>query len=143
MGRWGRHASGLDVPELGDADSDARPLSRPVKGVKGKPPRRLGRSLAGVGLGALCVAGSAAALLGEHGWIERRRLRVALADMEAEASRERERLAQLEDEVAGLRDDPLARERIAREDLGYTRPEEVLFLLPKEEDATSSEPAAP
>ena len=46
-------------------------------------------------------------------------------------SLQRERVDRLRQEIDALRSDPRSRERIAREQLGYVKPGEKLFLLPE------------
>jgi cell division protein FtsB len=91
---------------------------------------RLRRQLLRLLCGLVFASGAVYALLGENGLFERRRLAGERERLEAEVADRRERVRRLEQERDALRADPFARERIAREQLGYVRPGEVVFLLP-------------
>jgi len=82
------------------------------------------------------VAGTFIALFGEDGLVDRLRYRSELNQMQAEASEQQARVAKLAREVERLRSDPIARERIAREKLGFAEPGEFVYILP---DATGTE----
>lgn len=73
-------------------------------------------------------------------------------DLEAARARERElasrtaaaeeRVALLRERIGRLRDDPLTLERLAREELGWVRPQDVVIVLTPEPPALSG-PRAP
>ena len=81
---------------------------------------------------SIFVAGSVAALFAEGGYMDLHRLRDEAQTLEGEIETRRERLRGLKLQIERLQGDPLARERIAREELGLVRPGEIDFLLPKE-----------
>ena len=56
------------------------------------------------------------------------------ADLEEKIEATLERIESLEDRTMRLRSDPLALERLAREELGMVRPGEVVIVLPEEEE---------
>lgn len=90
---------------------------------------------------SIFVAGSVAALFAEGGYLDLQRLRDEVQTLEGEIEAGKTNLRRLERQVERLERDPLARERIAREELGLVRPGEIDFLLPKEpESEGSSEP---
>ena len=80
--------------------------------------------------GILFVSGSTYALFGEDGLADRLRLTREHQRLEAEVAARETRIRRLLRVQQGLRIDPMRRERIAREQLGYVRPGEVVFLLP-------------
>ena len=92
--------------------------------------RRVRRQLLRLSCGVLFLSGSLYALLGENGVADRMRLTRDHRDLAADVAARRERIRDLENAKTGLRVDPMHRERIAREQLGYLRPGEVVFLLP-------------
>ena len=75
------------------------------------------------------VAGFAAALFAQGGILERRRLEAAQAEANAELDRQLRRVHLLRQEVQQLSGASLARERLAREELNYSREGELIFLL--------------
>ena len=70
-------------------------------------------------------------LVTDHGFLKVRRQRVELARMQAEVSSIAAENERLEEEVKALATDPKASERIAREDLGLVKPDDVVLRLPK------------
>ena len=131
--RWRRKAE--QAATRYEYETDAR-RERPSAGPEGPGPRgfnlrRTGRVLA---LVAVFLAGSVAALLGEGGLKDMRGLQREVAARRAAVEEARQRVREVEREVGRLRSDPLARERIAREELGLVMPGEIDFLLPKEEE---------
>jgi cell division protein FtsB len=83
------------------------------------------------------VAGAVAALFGEGGLTDLLRLQRELKSARVELSEQQRKVEGLRREILLLESDPAARERIAREELGLTRPGEYLFLLPEEQDTSS------
>jgi cell division protein FtsB len=84
-------------------------------------------------LGFVFVGGSAAALFGDHGYLDVERQRARLRDLRAETDARQERVEAMRREIDRLSHDPTAVERIAREDLGYVAPGEITLLLPGED----------
>jgi cell division protein FtsB len=70
-------------------------------------------------------------LLGDRGLWDLRRQRERLANLLGEVSSLAAENARLEEEVARLRNDPAASEKIAREELNFVRPGDVVLVLPK------------
>ena len=80
---------------------------------------------------ALCaiLALVARSLIGDRGLIEIWREHNVHQQLAAEVQSLREENTALNREIQALRSDPLAIERIAREQLGYCRPGEVTFIF--------------
>ena len=116
--------------------SDARPASdRPRKLDEDRDAARramLRRRAFKVLLCGVFVAGTVAALLGQGGYGDLLRLQRETALLRAAVAAQQATVARLEREVTGLERDPLALERLAREQLGLSRPGEIDFLLPRE-----------
>jgi cell division protein FtsB len=76
------------------------------------------------------VAGSAAALVGERGYLGLRRSWQDLEELKAKADKRQAEVMDLKKEVDRLRSDPRAVERIAREELSMSKKGEIVYLLP-------------
>ena len=117
--------------------TDARPLSeharRQALGPAAKRRLKLQRRALVLGLVGVCAAGSVAAFVGQGGYLDMLRLRGEIEGLRAEIGRRGEVVAGLEQQVRGLEQEPVSRERIAREQLGLVRPGEIDFLLPREQ----------
>jgi cell division protein FtsB len=98
------------------------------------------RALA-LGLFAICMAGSLAAVVGKGGYVDMQRLRGEIAELQADVEGRQTAVRKLQREVLLLESDPMARERVAREQLGLVRPGEIDFLLPREESSLWDAPA--
>jgi cell division protein FtsB len=83
-------------------------------------------------LACLFVAGSVSALVGKDGLLDKRRLRAEIRMLEQEVELQRQDAEALERDIRDLEAEPMARERIAREQLGLALPGEYLFILPEE-----------
>jgi cell division protein FtsB len=83
-------------------------------------------------------------LIGDRGFLEVRRQRQRLAALQADVSalaRENERL---EADVTRLRSDVSASEKIAREELNFVKPGDVVLVLPPGwEERVGGKPAVP
>jgi cell division protein FtsB len=77
------------------------------------------------------IAGLVAALFGKGGMVDLLRLHGELAAARSGLAEQQSRVEGLRLEVERLRQDPAARERVAREELGMAKPGEVIFLLPR------------
>jgi len=77
-------------------------------------------------------------LFGDRGLIQGIRQRHALARIQEEVRTLQVENATLAADVRALRQDPWRVETIAREELGLTRPGEILFLFPSEESPEAS-----
>jgi cell division protein FtsB len=70
-------------------------------------------------------------ILDEQGLPRYRALKSERAEIERINERLRREVEQLQREVEALRSDPVAVERIARDELGMIRPDEILFQFPE------------
>jgi cell division protein FtsB len=70
-------------------------------------------------------------LVSERGFLKVRRQRMELARIQSEVSQLAAENDRLDAEVKALLTEPKAVERIAREDLGFVKPDEVVIRLPK------------
>jgi cell division protein FtsB len=131
--RWRRHDARID-PER-DV-TDARPVAEHLRRQTVDPELdrrvRLRRRAMVLGLGAICLTGTVVAFFGEGGYLDMQRLQAEIFELNADIELRRAVVQGLERDVVGLDRDPMARERVAREELGLVRPGEIDFLLPKE-----------
>jgi cell division protein FtsB len=115
-------------------DSDARPGGGPPRGDEsaGEPdaPRRLRRHAGRVTLALVFVAGAILAGVGEGGLRDRLALGREVEALQQQRARKAERVGELSTAVQSLEQDPTAMERVAREQLDYLLPGEVVFVLP-------------
>ncbi len=93
-------------------------------------------------LATLFLAGGVAALVGERGWVDHSRLERKIERQADELARLEARVEALRERRRALREDPLERERLARERLDLAAPDEILFLLPPEADPGDAPPDA-
>lgn len=80
---------------------------------------------------ALAAIGAPLMMLAPEGLPRLRSLSKELSEVESENANLRRQIAQLKGEVAHLREDPAAVERIARDELGLIRTSEVVFQFPR------------
>lgn len=81
----------------------------------------------------LFISGAFAAVLGRGGYLELRRAVAKVERQQAQIESGEVQLQLIRQTVQALEENPMARERIAREQLGMAGPGEILFLLPEEE----------
>jgi len=79
----------------------------------------------------LAMAGRS--LIGDRGLFEVMRKKGAYQKLAAEVRALRKGNVGLKQEIQALRSDPFAIERIAREELGYSRPGEITFVFREDE----------
>ena len=82
------------------------------------------------------------ALVGEKGLMERLRARQALQEQSAKLDALKADNARLRELARRYRDDPAAIEALAREQLGFIRPGELLFILRDVKPARTANPVA-
>ena len=87
---------------------------------------------------AIFGAGVLAAVVGDGGWLDLRRVHADRSEAHERVEVIRARVDAETRAVDRLRRDSLARERIAREKIGMVRPGEVVFLLPVDDGAPRS-----
>ena len=138
MSDWPRWPGRDERDTLDGELSDARPAAEHKARHELDPGARrrikLRRRALLLGLCGVCLAGSVVAVVGEGGHLDRRRLQEEIARLDADIARREAELVRLEEQVQALVVDPLARERVAREQLGLVRPGEIDFLLPKQDE---------
>jgi len=83
-----------------------------------------------VAMAALALAISA--MTGDRGLFEMRRRRAAYHDLKQEVERLKIQNAALSRHIEALRKDPYVIEKLAREKLGYSRSDELIFMFPPE-----------
>jgi cell division protein FtsB len=122
----------------GRGPSDARPLD----GARRRPNEpdpdvelrlKLRRRAARLLFYVVFIAGAIAALVGERGLVDLVRLSNERDRVRVELEEQRAKVAEHRRAVEELKGDSMAKERIAREQLGLVRPGETVFLLPKED----------
>jgi cell division protein FtsB len=79
----------------------------------------------------LAVIGAPLLMFSTQGLPKLRALDQELAEVRRENDQERRKIAFLRQTVRRLKDDPAAVERIARDELGLVRKDEVVLLLPR------------
>ncbi len=77
-------------------------------------------------------------IFGTHGLIAMRRSQKEAKQVQKEISQLDEENRKLEEKVQGLKSDPAAIERIAREEMGLARPGEYIFKLPPKSPASDA-----
>ncbi len=82
-------------------------------------------------LALVCVALIIHEIFGEHGYLALRRERQELDTLQQQIQRLQQENRQLEIEINGLKSDPRAIEKMAREQMGLARPGELIFTLPE------------
>ncbi len=127
--------------------TDARPVSelarRRALSPAAKRRLKLRQRALVLGLVGVCVAGSVAAFVGQGGYLDMLRLRGEIEGLRAEIGRRQAVVDRLQQQVQGLEQEPAARERIAREQLGLVRSGEIDFLLPRERTPLGAAPGSP
>jgi len=137
-----------DVSLSPEIATDARRVSHPVARQGTPDPdaerrRRFHRRVTSFVVGVVFAAGSIVALFGDGGLLELRRMRRERAEARERVALQQRRVAELRRNVESLKNDPAARERIAREELGYARPGEVTVILPHSPEEEPGDGGAP
>jgi len=128
-------SSGTDAHPANWFPSDASPIPDVPRAGKEQDPdlerkRRRRRHGAIAALSLVFVGGVAAALFGDRGYLDVQRQASRLQELARDHDDHLKRVQALKRDVERLKRDPLAVERIAREDLGYVAAGEVTLLLP-------------
>jgi len=114
-------------PEI-TTPTDRRPVQEPAARRESKPVSVWSVLAASLVLSALL---SGFFFLGDRGLWDLRRQRGRLSALQSEVAALHDENTRLEEEVARLRTDPAAAEKIAREELNFVRPGDVVLVLPK------------
>ncbi len=117
--------------------TDARPAEHLHRGQKESQPgdirERVRTGSIAVGLLAVFAFGALISIFGARGFQDVRWSHREYEDLRARVEAQQEKVVALRRATQRLRDDPTSMEGIAREQLGYARPGEVIFLLPRED----------
>lgn len=84
-----------------------------------------------IGILAMAIIGVPLMMLAPEGLPRLRSLSKELAQVESENAELRQQIQHLRGKVRHLREDPVAVERIARDELGLVRTSEVIFQFPR------------
>jgi cell division protein FtsB len=132
---------GTGEPEGGLPVSDARPIEDHPRQQPEDPEvgrrRKLRRRATRVLLLTAFIGGGVAALFGEDGLVDMFRTKAELKHAQARTHALLQRVAAEREAIRKLEEEPISRERIAREQLGYVDPGETLLLLPEDEGDTT------
>jgi cell division protein FtsB len=101
------------------------------------------RLLASAVLAMFAVGLCAHVMLGENGWIRYRQKRAEYQKLQTELQRMDDEHQRLDTEINGLKSDPKAIEKEAREQLRYAKPGEVIYLLPEQPGQHAQQTAQP
>ncbi|HXV77636.1 MAG TPA: septum formation initiator family protein [Candidatus Polarisedimenticolaceae bacterium] len=146
--RWPRYRFRRPVePTVPVFDTDARRSDAPRPPGRPDPEslraEKLKRRVRILAFHVVFVSGLLAALVGQGGYLELVRKRAERDAAERRLVEQQRRVDALAERIRRLEHDPMARERIAREQLGLARPGEVQFLLPREPVLPLGEPQTP
>jgi cell division protein FtsB len=90
------------------------------------------RLLASAAFALIAVALCAHVLLGNNGWVKYRQKKAEYQQLQQELQHMDEEKQRLDSEIKALKSDPKAIEKEAREQLRYSKPGEVIYLLPEQ-----------
>ena len=110
--------------------------------LKEKKAPSLLRRNAGLILGLALLAVFVHDIFGDHGFLAMRRGQQEAWKVRQEIQKIDTENRQLADQVKALRTDPVAIERVAREEMGLARPGELIFKLPPKPAESSHETPA-
>jgi cell division protein FtsB len=90
-----------------------------------------------LGTGIALIALLVGSVFGDRGFLNLVDKRRHVAELRAEIESLRAENTRLANEVVALRTSPRAIERLAREELGLARPDETVFLIREDDDASA------
>ena len=93
------------------------------------------RSAVPLVLFAILAGGAAWACFGDRGLLANRTLAAELSAREVRQEERLETIAQLSMEIVRMKEDPKVQERWVRQELGYVKPGELLYLFPGDRSA--------
>jgi len=134
MGWLRSRVRGVVEPVAPVAPTDARPLDGPRRSDPDPESARSERRRRRVRLlvfNVVLFGGLLAAVVGRGGLLDLIRHREQREEARRKVVDQRARVEALRQAIVELERDPLARERIAREELGLAQPGEIQFLLPR------------
>ncbi|MGH9727643.1 MAG: FtsB family cell division protein [Candidatus Acidiferrales bacterium] len=82
-------------------------------------------------------------VFGTHGLVAMRRSKIQIQAVQAQIQQLDQENQELQQRIHGLKTDPAAIEKIARDRMGLARPGEMIFQLPDSPSGHASQPAAP
>ena len=128
-------------PTIPIAHTDARRFDGPTRRDDADPDsrrsERLRRRVRILAFNVVFFAGVLAAMLGRGGYIDLVRHRGQRSQVQQQVAEQRALNDGLQRTIDLLEQDPAAKERIAREELGMANPGEIQFLLPRDDEKTS------
>ena len=135
--RWPKiHKRALEATIAGEVPTDARrQMGEPGHAAPDPEMRkraRFHRRVAAFVIGVVFVVGGVLALFGKGGYLDLRGLHGELDTARAQLELQQQRVNAERTRVKRLHHRPEARERIAREELGFSSPGEITFILPEE-----------
>jgi cell division protein FtsB len=146
MSWLGKRSREVVEPTIPVAHTDARRFDGPTRRGDPDPDRRrserLRRRVRILAFNVVFFAGILAAFVGRGGYFDLVRLRSQREQARQQVTEQQGRNDSLKRTIELLEEDPAAKERIAREELGMANPGEIQFLLPREPSDVSGERAA-
>ena len=130
---------GEDAPWSDARVSDPEHATAKISPEERERRRKVRRRWTGVLFASVFLAGSAAALLAEGGYLDRLEVDRELRDAEDRLFERAARVRALRGRLEALESGPEPLERIAREQLDYVGPGEITFLLPEDDRFPDSE----
>ncbi len=125
----------IEQDELLEPETDARRADdragEPEQDLENQRLTRFRRRAVVFALATVFVGGMLAALFGKGGYHELHGLRSEAGRLEVEVAGLKLDVDLLQREMLSLEEDPAAREKIAREQLGFVLPGEIDLLLPR------------
>jgi cell division protein FtsB len=112
------------------------------KAKKESPWRQHMRRAAVYAGGGLLVLVLAHTLFGPYGYLSMRRSQAEVRKVQQELDHLDRENQQLSGEVRALQTDPSAIEKVAREDMGLARPNEMIFPIPDDPSQSTGQPQA-
>jgi cell division protein FtsB len=106
-------------------------MTEAAQAASSRPPRPW-RSLAGAVAVVLLVIFASAAL---KGWRDYQRAQERERALESEIAATQDRITALQRKIERLQSDPTTLDRVAREELGWVQPNEVVVVLPEQKPA--------
>jgi cell division protein FtsB len=98
------------------------------------------RLLASAAFAVIAISICAHIVLGNNGWVTYRQKKMEYLKLQQELKQMDEENLRLDSEIKGLKSDPKAIEKEAREQLRYAKPGEVIYLLPEQPAQHSAQP---
>jgi len=100
------------------------------------PPRRASRLAVAAFVAFLAVLSVA----GYKTWRDLVTVEARADELRAEIARSEQEIRHLEEQAARLREDPVTLERVARRELNMVHPDDVVVMLPPEDEVRPDEP---